>query len=120
MKKIIFMIIGFIALAFGLIGILVPLFPTVPFLLLASIMFAKSSDKVNSWFKSTKIYQNHLESYVNKQGMLLNTKLKIMLMVTILLGIACIMMKDVFIGQIVIIVVWICHILYFTFKVKTI
>lgn len=41
--------IGLIAVALGLLGVLLPLLPTVPFLLLAAFCFARSSERLHSW-----------------------------------------------------------------------
>lgn len=41
--------IGLISVALGLLGVLLPLLPTVPFLLLAAFCFARSSERLHSW-----------------------------------------------------------------------
>jgi len=40
---------GFISLALGLLGILVPLLPTTPFLLLATFCFGRGSQRLQQW-----------------------------------------------------------------------
>ncbi len=41
--------VGTLALILGIIGIVLPLLPTVPFLLLAAFSFGKSSKRVEAW-----------------------------------------------------------------------
>ncbi len=120
MKKIMYLSIGFIGLGLGAVGAALPLLPAFPFLLLAAFGFGRSSEKLNNWFKNTKLYKNNLESYVKGQGMSIITKVKVMITVTILMTIGFIMMNEVIIGQIILSFVWLFHIGYFTFMVKTI
>ena len=48
--------VGLIALAVGIAGIILPLVPTVPLVLLASFCFAKSSKRLHGWLISHKIF----------------------------------------------------------------
>lgn len=119
-KKIIYLTLGFIALGLGAAGAVLPILPTFPFLLLAAFCFGKSSEKVHTWFIGTKLYKENLESYVAGKGMTRKTKVRIMVTVTIIMGIAFFMMHAVPVGRIVLACVWIFHVLYFVFGVKTI
>lgn len=118
-KKIAYIVLGYIGVALGAVGAIVPLLPAFPFLLLATFCFAKSSEKLHNWFISTKLYKNNLETYVKGEGMTWNTKIRIMVTVTILMTIGFVMMNAVPVGRIVLTGVWIFHILYFIFGVKT-
>lgn len=119
-KKIILIVVGCITLGLGAVGAVLPILPTVPFLLVSAFCFAKSSEKLNNWFKGTKLYKNNLETYVKGQGMTVATKVKIISTVTILMTIGFIMMHNVPVGRIVLAVVWIMHIIYFVFFVKNV
>ncbi|MBQ9383655.1 MAG: YbaN family protein [Ruminiclostridium sp.] len=120
--KIIFIVIGCICLALGSIGIVLPILPTVPFYLVTAFCFANSSERLHTWFINTGVYKKHLQSYVEKRGMLLKTKIGIITAVTLLMGFGIFMMarKGIWIPCIILAVVWVCHIVYFVFGVGTI
>ena len=119
MKNIMYMLIGCISVCLGGIGSIMPMLPTVPFLLLAAYCFARSSKKMHAWFSGTTLYKKHLESYVKGKGMTKATKVRIMISVTILMAIGFWMMHAVVVGRIVLIFVWVLHMIYFSFGVKT-
>ena len=73
--KIIYFILACISSALGAIGVLLPVLPATPFLLLAAVLFAKSSKRLHQWFVQTKLYQRHLESFVRNREMTLETKI---------------------------------------------
>lgn len=122
MKKIVYCFLGCVCFALGGIGAVLPILPTVLFLLLAAFCFARSSERLHAWFQKTKLYKENLEDYVAGNGMRKQAKIRIMCTVTVLMSIGFILMssKGVYIGCIVLACVWIIHILYFCFKVKTI
>lgn len=120
MKKYIFITIGIISLAVGAIGAAIPLLPSFPFLLLSAYCFGKSSKKLDKWFKSTKLYKNNLESFVKGKGMKVSSKIRLILILTIFMGFGLFMMRHLFWGPIILGFVWLFHILYFIFGVKTI
>lgn len=119
-KKISYMAIGSISLSLGALGAVLPLLPAVPFLLLAAICFARSSEKLHNWFLGTSLYRKNLESYVAGRGMTRQTKIRIMVTVTLIMAVSFAFMHQVLIGRMVLIGVWVFHVLYFLFGVKTI
>ena len=116
---------GIIFMAIGAIGVPLPLLPTTPFLLLASFCFAKGSERMDAWFRSTRLYKNHLESFVQNRAMTLKTKLCILIPVSVMLIGAFIGMcqKDTTgtrIGRVTVVVLIILKYLYFFTRIKTI
>lgn len=118
-KKVLFVVLGCIGVGLGAVGAVLPLVPSFPFLLLAAFSFAKSSERLLHWFISTRLYKNNLESYMKGKGMTQKTKIRVMLTVTVLMSIGFLMMSRVPIGRVVLVCVWVFHILYFIFGVKT-
>ena len=118
-KKAFFIVLGCLSLGVGAVGAVLPILPTVPFLMLAAFCFAKSSEKLHNWFVATKLYKKNLESFVQGKGMTMKTKIRIMVTVTILMSIGFIMMHAVPVGRIILGFVWLFHVLYFIFGIKT-
>lgn len=118
-KKIAYIVVGCIGVGIGAIGAVVPMLPAFPFLLLAAYCFGRSSERLNNWFINTKLYKDNLESYVQGKGMTKKTKMRIMTTVTILMSIGFIMMSRVPVGRMILFGVWVFHMVYFIFGVKT-
>ena len=121
MKKILYVILGCIGVGLGAVGAVLPMLPTFPFLMLAAFCFARSSERLDRWFKETKLYKENLEDFVAGRGMTRKTKLRIMVTVTLLMSIGLVVMgiKGITIGCIVLGCVWVFHVVYFCFGVKT-
>ena len=121
-KKALYVVLGCIGVVLGAVGAVMPILPAFPFLMLAAFCFARSSDRLDQWFKGTRLYKNNLEDYIAGRGMTWRTKIRIMLMVTFPMSIGFFMMgrKGIVIGCVVLGCVWVFHILYFCFGVRTI
>lgn len=79
------LVVGFISLGLGIVGIVIPILPTAPFLLLTSFCFVRSSDRFYRWFLSTKIYKKYLANFQKNKVMTLKSELFLILFVSILL-----------------------------------
>lgn len=95
MYKILLQIAGFTALALGLIGIVIPVLPTTPFLLLAAFLLAKSSPKMHALLVASKPYQLYVEPFKDAGGMPLGDKIKALAITYIVMGISAYLVQKV-------------------------
>lgn len=116
--KVIYLSLAFICTAIGAVGVVLPVLPTVPFLLLASFFFAKGSDRFHKWFLETKLYKNHLDSFVKSRGMTLKTKLCILLPVSAMLILTIIFLDNLH-ARIFLVCLIIFKYVYFFTRIKT-
>ena len=118
-RKMIYVIVGCISLLLGTIGILLPVLPTVPFLILTSYCFARGSSRFDTWFKSSKIYKKYLESFVTNKSMTLKQKIYTSTFADIMIAFPLIILDNLYI-KLFLIAVIIFKYYYFIFKIKTI
>ncbi|MDO5301894.1 MAG: YbaN family protein [Tissierellia bacterium] len=116
-----FRALGFFFLGLGIVGAAVPLLPSFIFFLLAALSFSKASPKLGAWFRSTKWYRENLEDYLSGRGMTRKAKIRLMITLTLMMSVGFVIMgsRGIYVGVIVLSIVWLGHILYFLFGIKT-
>lgn len=117
--KLLWLMIGIVSMVLGAIGVVLPVLPTTPFLLLASFCFAKGSDRFHKWFIGTKLYKKHLESFGTSRSMTLMTKLCILLPASAMLILAMLAMSNIY-GRVFIVFLIIFKYIYFFTRIETV
>ena len=86
--KALYFIGGTISLILGIIGIVLPILPTTPFLLLATACYARSSEKFYNWLLNNRILGSYIRNYIEGRGMPIKVKIFTisMLWITILIS----------------------------------
>ena len=77
LKRYLFITGSLILLGIGLLGIVVPILPTTPFLLGASYLGVRGSSKFDHWLKQSEVYNKYVVSYEKQGGLSLQRKIKI-------------------------------------------
>ncbi|MGE6610868.1 YbaN family protein [Peribacillus sp. NPDC076916] len=118
-KSILFFLLGSISLLIGIAGTVLPVLPGGPFYLFAAFCFAKSSKKIENWFKSTSLYEKYVEAFLQKKGMTRKEKIKINLIADFFIVIS-VFYVDILLVQILLIALALYKHYYFIKKIKTI
>lgn len=117
--RIVWLLIGFLAMGLGSVGVVLPVLPTTPFLLLASFCLAKGSARFHRWFTGTNLYKKHLESFVENRTMTLKTKFSLLIPASCMLILAFLAMQNVY-GRVFIIFLILFKYVYFFTRIRTV
>ena len=115
--RFILLIVGFISLGLGVTGIILPILPTTPFLLLTSFCFVKSSTKFNNWFLNSKIYKKYLENFAKNKVMTLKNELILLLAVSLFLILTMFFVNNIVV-TIILTTLILCKYSYFIIFIK--
>ena len=115
----IFLTIGALSFGLGTAGIVIPLFPTVPFYMLTLFCLARGSERFHKMFLESSLYQKTVGAYERDKALTLRTKLSILLSVSTIMAIGAYFSQDMPIALIVMAFVWIGHVIALVFIVKT-
>jgi len=74
LKKSLLLIIGTLSMAVGILGIVVPILPTTPFLLLAAACYIRSSQKMYNWLLNNRFFGSYIKNYMQGKGIPLKIK----------------------------------------------
>ncbi len=79
---------GWLSVGLGVIGIVLPLLPTTPFILLAGGCFAKSSPRFHQWLLNHNFFGPLIKNYQGKQGMPRHVKIRAIIFIWLTLSIS--------------------------------
>ncbi|MFH0069716.1 YbaN family protein [Peribacillus sp. NPDC056705] len=118
-KSFLFFLLGSISLLIGIAGTVLPVLPGGPFYLFAAFCFAKSSKKIENWFKSTSLYEKYVEAFLQKKGMTRKEKIRINVIADFFIVIS-VFYVDILLVKILLIALALYKHYYFIKKIKTI
>lgn len=84
---------GWLSVVLGVIGVVVPLLPTTPFILLAGGCFAKSSPRFHSWLLNHAFFGPIIKNYQQKQGIPRDVKIRAIIFIWITLSISIVLLS---------------------------
>lgn len=103
LKNMILIAIGSLAVGLGVAGIFLPLLPTTPFLLLAAVCYANSSERFYHWLMHHRWFGSYIRNYREGRGIPLVSKVVALALLWLTIGASAIFVVPVLIGKIVLV-----------------
>lgn len=104
MKKIIMLCFGWLFFGIGCVGVVVPVLPTTPFLLLSAALFANSSERCEKLLKNSKVYKRYVVPFKQDGGITRKKKNEILSVVYVVLFISGMLVSHLYISILLIVV----------------
>jgi len=101
LKKIFFLTAGSLCILLGVVGIVVPLLPTVPFLLLAAYLYTKGSERFYLWLIHHEWFGTILRNYQEGKGIPFNIRLYSLLFLWFTIGISTLLFVENIIAKLI-------------------
>ena len=103
--RVLLMIAGTVSLIFALIGLVLPLIPTTPFLLLTAACYCRSSERLYNWLITNKWFGEYIKNYREGKGIPLKTKIFALTILWVTIGISALLLVPIFIVQMILLVI---------------
>ncbi|MEQ7219828.1 YbaN family protein [Vagococcus fluvialis] len=117
MKKSLFIILGGISFILGTLGLSLPFIPTVPFYMLTSFLWLRSSEKLYNKFVQSTYYQKYIQELIIEKKMTTKGLVKLFAMIFIVFLIPGILVDNL-VMRISLVVVYVLHFIFLTLYFK--
>lgn len=115
----VYLFLGSLTLALGVIGIILPILPTVPFFLLTAYFYAKGSSRFHQWFINSKLYKRYISGFAEHHAMSLGGELTLLIFVSLMLLTVTLVYAHSLAIAIILPTLDLVKYMYFIFKIKT-
>ncbi len=116
-KKSLFIILGGISFILGTLGLSLPFIPTVPFYMLTSFLWLRSSEKLYNKFVQSTYYQKYIQELIIEKKMTTKGLVKLFAMIFIVFLIPGILVDNL-VMRISLVVVYVLHFIFLTLYFK--
>lgn len=93
-KRVIYLIIGTVALALGALGLFLPVLPTTPFVILAAACYLRSSKRMHAWILQSRLFGETVENYQAGRGLKRDTKIRALILMWATISISAFFFVD--------------------------
>lgn len=86
LSRVAWTVAGTLVVGLGILGIFLPILPTIPFLLLAAICYARGSEGFYNWLLNNKLFGRYIRDYREGKGIPFKVKVLTICLVWIAIG----------------------------------
>jgi uncharacterized membrane protein YbaN (DUF454 family) len=94
LKRYVLISVGTLFLIIGAIGIVVPVMPTTPFLLLAAACYIRSSKRFHDWLLNNRVLGRYIRDYLSGEGMPMAAKATTLVLLWTSIGVSIFIAVD--------------------------
>jgi uncharacterized membrane protein YbaN (DUF454 family) len=94
----VFVALGFVAVAVGAVGIVVPLLPTTPLLLLAAYLFWRGSPRWHAWLLNNGLLGSFIRDYVEHRAVPMRSKVIALVVLWSSIGVSFVVVGTWYVG----------------------
>ncbi|MYE86030.1 MAG: DUF454 domain-containing protein [Gammaproteobacteria bacterium] len=87
-RRHLWMALGWASLGLGALGVLLPLLPTTPFLILAAYFFSRSSQRVHAWLLNHRVFGPPIENWRTHRAISTGAKLAALAAMALILAVS--------------------------------
>ena len=87
-KKVLFITLGTFFVGIAIVGIIIPILPTTPFLLLSAALYARSSKRFYDWLLSNRLFGKYIKNYREGRGIPVYLKIIVITLLWITISIS--------------------------------
>ncbi len=95
-KKYLLISAGSTSLGLGIIGIVIPVLPTTPFLLLAAFCYLRSSKRLYDWMLKNRVFGPHVYNYLTYRAIKGSVKVVTLMLLWFTLTVSIVLVSNVF------------------------
>jgi len=103
--RVLLMVAGTVSLAFAVVGLVLPLIPTTPFLLLAAACYCRSSERLYHWLISNRWFGEYIRNYREGRGIPLKTKILALTVLWAGISVSALFLVPILVVQLVLVIV---------------
>ena len=104
-KKVLFITLGTFFVGIAIIGIIIPILPTTPFLLLSAALYARSSKRFYDWLLNNRLFGKYIKNYREGKGIPVYLKIMVITLLWITISVSIVFAVELLAVRIILVCV---------------